>query len=240
MKRGLFVTGTDTGVGKTLITAGIVQWMQTHNVDAVPMKPVQTGAEVSDGRLFAPDLRFCLHAAGLHPDVEELGLMSPYLYRPACSPHLAARMEGRYPEVSAIGTCLSRLMDRHHSVIVEGAGGVMVPINEEQTMLDLMRLVDLPVLLVSRLGLGAINHALLSVQVLNSAGLQVAGIIFNSTVPSTKEDGFIEEDNPMAIASFGKVSILGKIPYLGGSIPADAWTRFDRCVPGIGDLPSPH
>ena len=196
MSRGIFITGTDTGVGKTLVTAGIVRWIRNRGIDAVPMKPVQTGAEKRGAQLVAPDLEFCLEACGLSPDPDEVRLMSPYLYEPACSPHLAGRMAGDYVQIPTIVDCARRLLDKHRVVFVEGAGGILVPLNERETMLDLMVALAYPVVLVSRVGLGAINHALLSVQALRSAGLEVLGVIFNRTEPPLPENCFIEDDNP--------------------------------------------
>ncbi len=233
-KHGLFVTGTDTGVGKTLVAAGILRWLRSQWIDAVPMKSVQTGAENRDGCLFAPDLEFCLNAADLHPDSDERRLMSPYLYEPACSPHLAGKMAHRYPDVSVIQKSVEIILRRRHAVIVEGAGGIMVPLNENETMLDLMKTLGYPVVLVSRVGLGAINHALLSINTLNSAGLELAGIVFNQNESPAPENKYIEEDNPETIARFGKVRILGNIGYLDKSaLPEEMWGRFVKSMPGL-------
>ncbi len=94
--RGLFVTGTDTGVGKTVVAAAILRTWREMGVDAVPMKPVQTGCAGRGRRLVAPDLDSCLRVAGLRADPDEYALMAPYRYRPACSPHLAARLAGLF------------------------------------------------------------------------------------------------------------------------------------------------
>jgi dethiobiotin synthetase len=231
---GLFITGTDTGVGKTLVTAGIVRWLRARWIDAVPVKPVQTGAENRDGHLFAPDLEFCLTTSGLKPDADEKRLMCPYIYEPACSPHLAGRMAGRYPDISAIQKSVEILLRKRQVVIVEGAGGIMVPLNENETMIDLMKVFAYPVVLVSRIGLGTINHTLLSINTLNTAGLELAGIVFNRTEPSLPENSYIEEDNPLFIARFGKVRVLGNIGYFDISIPSEElWSRFEKSMPGI-------
>jgi dethiobiotin synthase len=230
----VFVTGTDTGVGKTLVAAGIVRWLRRQGVDAIPMKPVQTGAETRRGALLSPDLAFCIAASELELDDAEIRQMSPYLYEPACSPHLAGRITGRYPEIAALEHCLDALLARHQAVVVEGAGGIMVPLDETHTMLDLMKVMGLPVVLVSRLGLGAINHALLSIRVLRAAGLEPLGVIFNQTQPPAPADRFIEEDNPNAVARFGGLGVLGTIGYLDVQGPAEErWQRFEQAVPGL-------
>jgi dethiobiotin synthase len=236
MRRGFFITGTDTGVGKTVVTAGLLRALRHGGVDAVPVKPVQTGCLRQGDALLAPDLEFSLNAAGLTPDPDERALMAPYCYDPACSPHLAGRMAGEYPDCERIAACIDELMQRHDAVLVEGAGGIMVPLDESATMLDLMRNLGLPVILVARAGLGTINHSLLSVRVLRSAGLDVAGVVFNEEqLPDTGEQ-FIRADNPAAVARFGDVEILGAVPHqpgLAGEGSAD-WQDFER---GLSALP---
>ena len=232
--RGLFITGTDTGVGKTLITAGIVRWLRSQWIDVVPVKPVQTGAEKKGDILVAPDLEFCLSASGLQPGLDEKRWMSPYLYEPACSPHLAGRIAGRYPDISIIQKYIELILRRRQAVVVEGAGGIMVPLNENESMLDLMKALNYPVVLVSRIGLGAVNHALLSINTLVTAGLGVAGIIFNQNTPPVPENRYIEEDNPLVISRFGKVRVLGNISYFDNTIPQEEiWRRFEQSMPGL-------
>jgi|WetSurMetagenome_2_1015567.scaffolds.fasta_scaffold21534_3 dethiobiotin synthase len=237
MIKGIFVTGTDTGIGKTLVTAGIVRWLRAHWIDTVPMKPVQTGAERRGDMLAAPDLDFCLAAAGIQPNADERRLMAPYVYEPACSPHLAGRMAGRYPDIAAIRKNAEILLRRRQALVIEGAGGIMVPLNETETTLDLMKSLGFPVVLVSRIGLGAINHALLSINSLNAAGLPLLGVIFNQAEPPLPGNRYIEEDNPKAVAEFGKVKILGNVGYLEKTLtPTEMWQRFIQAVPGLEEI----
>ncbi len=238
MSRGIFITGTDTGVGKTVVTAGIVRWLRNRGIDAVPMKPVQTGGKTSGGHLIAPDLEFCLAAAGIRPGREESQLMLPYVYEPACSPHLAGRMARRYPEISGIKGCADKLLQSHQAVVLEGAGGIMVPLNESFTQLDLMKTLAYPVVLVSRFGLGTINHTLLSIQALRVSGIRLIGVVFNHTEPPPPEEQFIVEDNPVATARFGDVKVLGKIRYLNGLSPKKKaiWEHFEEDMTGLGNI----
>lgn len=235
MNQGIFITGTDTGVGKTVVTAGILRWLRGQGVDAVPMKPVQTGAVRQGGRLVAPDLVFSLAVAGIKPSAGEAELMLPYAYEPACSPHLAGRLANRYAEIPEIVSCADKLLQNHQVIIVEGAGGIMVPLNESATMLDLMKALAYPVVLAARFSLGTINHTLLSVQALRAAGLNVLGVVFNRTEPPQAKDGFIEADNPEAIARFGDVPVLGKLRYLknAGADKTDVWRDFEADMPGL-------
>ncbi|MBI2851110.1 MAG: dethiobiotin synthase [Chloroflexi bacterium] len=234
MSRGLFITGTDTGIGKTVVTAGILRWLRRLGVDAVPLKPVQTGAGWRGGELISPDLEFCLSVAGIRPALGEARLMSPYTYEPACSPHLAGRLTDNYAEIPMIVRCAEMLLSQHQAIVVEGAGGVLVPLNEKETMLDLMVALGYPVVLVARSGLGTINHTLLSLVVLRATGLNVLGVVFNHTGLPETENRFIEVDNPETIASFGGVRVLGKLRYFDSLNPEklDAWQCLETDIPG--------
>ena len=183
---GIFITGTDTGVGKTLAAACILRLLRSGGIDAVPMKPVETGVSPETR---GSDIEFSLDAIDFHPTLEEFLLMRPYAYEELCSPELAGGLAGFYPETAVIKECARELASRHDGIVVEGAGGVMVPLNREENMLDLMRELSLPVVLVARAALGTINHTLLSLEALRSAGLTVLGVILNSAVPG--EDDFV-------------------------------------------------
>jgi dethiobiotin synthetase len=198
MTRGIFVTGTDTGVGKTVVCAAALARLRTDGVDAVPMKPIQTGCEPRAGGLVAPDLEFALQAVDLRPPPDERELMSPYRFEPACSPHLAAAMASARISIERVTACFNELAARHDTVVVEGAGGVLVPIGQGRTMLDLMIALRLPVLLVARPGLGTINHTLLSLREIRRTGLHPLGVVFNESIQSPR--GMVEEDNPRIVA----------------------------------------
>jgi dethiobiotin synthetase len=213
-ERGVFVTGTDTGVGKTISSAALSALFREAGSDAVPMKPIQTGGLFRDGEWVSPDLSFCLRMANLAPDPTELADMAPYVFQPACSPHLAASRTGRHISCERIASSFARLSKRHDLVVVEGAGGVLVPIDRNRTMLDLMKLLDLPVVLVARPLLGTLNHTLLSLRELDRAGLSVVGVVFCETRKTRW--GFIEKDNWKTVERFGKVQVVGRVPYMDG------------------------
>ena len=222
---GLFITGTDTEIGKTVITAGLLRALRLRGVDAVPMKPIQTGAEERDGHLVATDLEFHCAVSGYNPKAEfRRKRLAPYRYEPACSPHLAARLAGEYPDMDYIAECKEKILDKHEFVLVEGAGGVMAPVDESRTMRDLMKKLHLPVVLVARRGLGTINHSLLSLLALKDAGLDVFGIVFNET--ENVEPDYIRKDNPSTVAAMGVARVLGNIDYMGKFNDA-AWRRFE-------------
>lgn len=188
MPNRFFVTGTDTGVGKTVVSA-----LLCAALDAVYWKPIQTGSREDMDRETVTRL------AELP---ERRTIPEAYCFVPPVSPHLAARRAGVRIELRKI-----RLpkIDPGRALIVEGAGGALVPINERQVTTDLMAHLKLPVILVSRTTLGTINHTLLSIAALRDARLRVHGVIFS---------GKPDAENRKAIAHYGKVRILGTLPSL--------------------------
>ncbi len=211
--QSVFITGTDTGVGKTIVSAALLAAARHAGVAALPMKPVQTGCTLRDGARVAPDLEICLQAAGLDPEPSTRELMAPYCFTTPCSPHLAAEEEGESISIERIVHGFHALIKATHpAVIVEGAGGVRVPIHATASMIDLMVALALPVLLVARPTLGTINHTLLSIEAIRSAGLDLLGVVFVSTAPSESE--LIERDNVSTIARLGCTEILGHVPYM--------------------------
>lgn len=211
-RQGVFITGTDTGVGKTAVSAALLALLRTSGVDAVPMKPIQTGAFRRNGRWLAPDLEFCLAMAQLKPDRAEYSLMAPCCYSKACSPHLAAALTGRRIERRRVMAACNALAARHAMVVVEGAGGVGAPLDRRHTMLDLMNWLDLPVVVVARLGLGTLNHTWLTLRILRQARIRVLGVVFNPVRPGRLD--YIERDNIRTIARQGAVRVLGRLPFI--------------------------
>jgi len=232
---GLFVTGTDTDIGKTALSALLLAELRRRNINAAPMKPAQTGClrkletrnlkpekenrtpgfQVSSLKsqvsLTVPDLDYSLSMASMTVSEVSYSNMSPYTFEPACSPHLAAGLAGTEIDISEIVIASRTLATEYEFIIAEGAGGIMVPLNRHETMLDLMQAMKLPILLAARPGLGTINHTLLSIRALRSDGLDIAGVVFVASTPD--EPGLIEEDNHFTIEQFGKVPVLGTIPY---------------------------
>jgi len=233
VKAGLFVTGTDTRGGKTVVAAGLLYTLREAGLNAAPMKPVQTGGALEEGRLVSPDLRFCLKTCDMKPSADDERLMNPYCFQMPCSPHLAARMEGARVEIGAIQEWLQELLLRYETVIVEGAGGVLAPINESETMLDMMQALRLPVVVVAKRSLGTINHTLLSLQALREAGVEVLGVIFNEIEYT---DEHVALDNEATIRRLGKIDILGSLGVLHGESESETIyalrRQFGKDVPG--------
>lgn len=211
MGNDFFVTGTDTGIGKTVFTALAVAFAAGKGKSGV-MKPVQTGCVERKEGLIAPDLQFVRRACGDIFAEKALDLMAPVRLKMPASPHLAAAKEGKEIEIKTIIQAYRELSGRFDNLFIEGAGGLLVPITEDYLMVDLMRELDLPVILVSRSGLGTINHTLLSLEVLESRGLNIAGVVFNDSHPKTR--GVIEKDNSRIIKKISGCPLLGRIPHI--------------------------
>lgn len=264
---GLFITGTDTDAGKTTVTAALLRALLSGGVRSLAVKPVQTGCgagEQDEGKMreegaFAPGDRegggtraASASAPLLAPDVacyEAAGGGGIVLetYEPACSPHLAAKMAGRPLTAGGLLGKLRRTAPQDAFLLVEGAGGVYVPLNDRETMLDFMAALDFPVLLVVGNKLGCINHALLSLDALQSHGLRVAGMVLNRVLPETQCDPGsgpdpdvgnerrLLRDNGETLARMGRergVPLLAEIPYLPGieDDPESAWPRAAACL----------
>ena len=214
--KGLFITGTDTDAGKTALGALLLAELRRRHIHAAPMKPAQTGCQPAAGScdsspLSVPDLDYSLSMASMQVEADMYKAMSPYRFEPACSPHLAAELAGVVIDIAEMVIAARILSSAYDFVIAEGAGGILVPLNQRETMLDLMHALGCPVVLAARPGLGTINHTLLSLRTLRSDGLHIAGVVFVSTTPG--KPGFIEKDNVKAIEHFGKAPVLGTIPY---------------------------
>ena len=174
--RGLFVTGTDTGVGKTEVACALLENARAAGLDAVGMKPAQSG--VSPGE--ASDAERLREACGA---VEPLSAICPHSFAAPLAPAVAARLEGRPLALDAILGAARVLAARHEAILVEGAGGLLVPLTERHTYADLAAALGLPVVVVARAGLGTVNHTALTLEALDRRGLAVAAVVLNRTVP---------------------------------------------------------
>jgi len=174
--RGLFVTGTDTGVGKTEVSCALLEEARARGLDIVGMKPAQSGVG-GDGPSDAQLLR---EACG---KVEPLDALCPYSFEAPLAPAVAARLAGLTISLQRIEEAARALAARHAAVLVEGAGGLLVPLTEEITYADLAARLGLPVLVVARAGLGTVNHTALTVEALLRRGLPLAGIVLDRTGP---------------------------------------------------------
>lgn len=204
--KGVFVTGTDTGVGKTWVTAGIAAVWRRWGLRAAYFKPIQSGCPEEGGRLIPTDARFAQHLAGLE---EPLELLTPITLRLPLAPGVAAAQEGVALDWRRVAGAIEDLAARYDFFAVEGAGGLLVPLDGTKVLvLDLIRWLHLPLLVVARAGLGTINHTALTVMAARHAGLAVAGVILNR-YPA--RPGLAEKTNLEVIQEITQVPILAQI-----------------------------
>jgi dethiobiotin synthetase len=237
--RGLFVTATDTGVGKTVVSAALLAAMAAAGESVRAFKPVVTGLEdpqeVAARGDWPADHELLAACAGMAPED-----VSPLRYGPAVSPHLAAELAGERmdPEhllaAAAAGTGGARTDEAEHTLIVEGVGGLLVPLREDYSVCDFAVALGLPVLIAARPGLGTINHTLLTLRVARSAGLDVRAVVLT---PWPHEPTVLERSNRATIADIGEVEVqtLSHVPgpqrselaLAGGELPWRRWLGPD-------------
>ncbi len=177
--RGIFVTGTDTGVGKTLVAAALVRALRETGVRVAGMKPVAAGIDA--GETMNADVAALASADGLALPLRD---RNPFAFVAPVAPHLAARDAGEHIALASIAAACVRIGKAADVVVVEGAGGALVPLDADTDMLDIARRLRLPVLLVVGLRLGCLNHALLSAQAIAARGLALAGWVANHIDPA--------------------------------------------------------
>lgn len=205
-KNGFFITGTGTGVGKTFVAAGIAGYLRRKGINTGVMKPVQSGYECPDGPRLVGDALLLAHAARVN---DEPSLINPYCFEPPLAPRVAAELAGENLDPNKIMKAYRELEKRHQLLLVEGAGGMQVPLTGKMLMADLIAMMGLPVIIVARAGLGTINHTLLTVSYARSAGIPIAGIIINDY----RDEDMSEKTNPSLIAEFSGVPLLGIIQH---------------------------
>lgn len=207
--KGFFVTGTDTGVGKTVVAAALIKAAGLLGVKACGMKPVETGC-IRDGNVMVPsDGMFLKEIAHMDEAVRHI---TPCCFEHELAPMVSAEMEGTSVDINRIRGAFDKLGRTYQAIIVEGVGGLLVPIKKDYFILDLVREMGLPLVVVARPGLGTINHTLLTVNYALKEGLEVAGIIINYTYQS--EDSMAEKTNPQVIERLSPVPLIGVFPYL--------------------------
>jgi dethiobiotin synthetase len=206
--RSIFVTGTDTEVGKTVVAGVLAVVLKRRGLDVGVMKPVASGGVRRGKTLVSEDAIFLKRAADCD---DPLDLINPICLEPPLSPHVAARVSGVTIDWARIDEAYETLSTRHEMLVVEGAGGLLVPLTDDFLVADLARKWDLPLVVASRIGLGTINHTLLTVEAARHRGLTVAGIIFNGYDESRA--GTAERTNPDEIARLAGVPILGILPH---------------------------
>jgi dethiobiotin synthetase len=237
---GIFITGTDTGVGKTMVTAALAAFLRVEGYDVGVMKPVHTGcrdpyshrasAQASDRP--PPDTAVLMRAARVRDPVE---LVTPYRLRRPLSPLAAARAEARSIDLRRLRMAYRALVRRHQIVLVEGVGGLLVPLTATSMVADLIGAWELPVILVARAGLGTLNHTLLSIESAKRRGLTIGGIILNHARPTRQSHAIgrarrARHDssvggNVVLLRELTKLPVVGPLSHVAGLWRKDNATR---------------
>ena len=220
MSAGYFITGTDTGVGKTVVTGALAAVLRSGSADVGVMKPVAPGCVRRREGLVSLDAEFLAKVADAPEPLEQI---APIRLAEALAPTVAAARAGRALDLHAMWTAWERLRRAHAVMLVEGIGGALCPVTPRQRVADLARRFNLPVLVVARPGLGTINHTAMTVEVLRKRRLEVAGIIINRYNRDTED--VAELTNPDEIQRVTGAPVLGLVPE-------DAGTDFQAGIVG--------
>ena len=207
--RGLFFTGTDTGVGKSIVAGGVAGLLQKKGINVGVMKPVETGCLHKDGTFLPSDARFLKDMSGVDTPLDEI---VPYQFKEPLAPSVAAERERVTIDINLVVEKFEHLSRLHDIMLVEGAGGLLVPLYQKFLFIDLVKRFKLPLLIVSRATLGTINHTLLTLRAADAEKIPVAGIVINTPSP---ERSVASETNPEVIARLVDVPVWGVVPYHG-------------------------
>lgn len=206
MTKAYFITGTDTGVGKTLIASALIYKFAQSGLKSVGMKPVAAGCELVSGRLISEDVTRLIAASNV---MAPLAQINPYAFVPAIAPHIAAQQAGVEIELATIQKTYRALAECADVVIVEGAGGFCVPLGDNLNTADLAALLNIPIILVVGMRLGCLNHALLTVEAIEARGLRLAGWVANAIVGSMA----MFDENLLSLKERIIAPCLGVVPW---------------------------
>lgn len=212
---GLFITGTDTEIGKTFSTATLLHAMRAIGLRVVAMKPIAAGAELVDGRWLNEDVAILTAATDIAAPAE---LVTPYLFREPMAPHIAAERKGVHIEIPRIVEAYGQLSGMAEWTLVEGVGGFRVPLDDRHDTADLAAALGLPIVLVVGMRLGCINHALLTAEAIDARGLKLAGWIANRIDPGMAAF----EENLAALTQRLPAPCLAVLPHQSEPDPARA------------------
>jgi dethiobiotin synthetase len=202
---GIFITGTDTGVGKTFIAGALARQLRSEGVDVGVMKPIETGC---GSKLIPADAVYLKKMAKVNDALESI---VPYRFKDPLAPWPASIRERKKIALKKILAAYENLKNKHSFMIVEGVGGLLVPITERLDVVDLVLAMNLPVLLVARAGLGTLNHTRLTLEYGKDRGISFVGIILNQAQSSQT---IADKSNPSILANKTDVPIIGRFPYI--------------------------
>jgi dethiobiotin synthetase len=235
VSRALFITGTDTGVGKTLVGRALCAAAQAAGLRVAPFKPFESGCgHDSAGNLQPADALALRAACGLDKLVYDISYCNIYAFSDTIAPGMAAQRAGINVDEARVRSAYEALRARFDLVVIEGAGGLLVPLSERLLVADLAATLDAPLLVVARDALGTINHTLLTISEARRRGLRVAGVVLSHASPAAAPDA---EHNATAIARLGQVRVLGTLPFVpdaDSATPARLAALAAQCL----DLPT--
>ncbi|WP_097028157.1 dethiobiotin synthase [Clostridium peptidivorans] len=207
MAKGVFIVGTDTDVGKTVVTAGLMHVLRSNGYNATYFKAALSGALEIEDKLIPGDTKLVSEVSKLEESYENI---TPYIYKTAVSPHLAAKLEGNPIDLDIVREKYAFLKKKYDFIIAEGSGGIVCPLIDDErglyTLENLIKDLDMSVIIVARAGVGTINHTVLTVRAIENLGINIKGIIINNY----KED-LVCDDNIKIIEKITKVPIIGKL-----------------------------
>lgn len=206
MKKGIFITATGTDIGKTYICGLLVKQLRKNGLNCGYYKPVLSGAIENNGEIIAGDAQHVSDTAGLKGNPLE---KVSYIFKPAVSPHLAAEIEGRPISLDKIIKDYKIMEDKNEFTVVEGAGGIICPLNLDKNLFiyDIPKALDLSILIVADAGLGTINNTYLTVEFIKQLGLNIKGIILNNYNPKD----FMHIDNKKVIEQISGIKVIGTV-----------------------------
>ena len=219
MRTGIFITGTDTGVGKTFFACGLTTLLKGLGYKVGVMKPAETGCDQSDGKLTPRDALALKEASGCEVSLEKI---CPYQLREPLAPGVAAQREGVTIDIDRLMEIYNEISSTHDVTIVEGAGGLLVPLLPSYTFADLARVLKLPLIVVAANQLGVINHLLLTLEHAACHGLHVLGYVLNQM---ENPPSVAAETNREALSALTGAPCIGEIPYWTSQ--PDGITRSD-------------
>ena len=233
--KGYFISGTDTGVGKTVVTACLLVFYRKHSINTGIMKPIETGVDPNCSSEANSDAKFLLTVSANLDTLEEV---CPIRLKPTAAPLQAARIQGQSLSIDSILEKFQRLQKKYDQVLVEGIGGLLVPLKADYLVLDLIKEMQLPLIIVSRFSLGTLNHTLLTLKAAQVAAIKIAGIILNHS--ENRPLNRIELGQKALIEELSGVPVIGQCPFIS-SISTEqfnnklveeieCWKLFDKAT----------
>lgn len=209
MMHGIFITGTDTGVGKTMVAAGIAAALRARSINVGVMKPIHTGCKTRNGKVIPEDSLLLAKAARVDDPIE---LITPFTFKEPVAPFVAAIENNVRIDINRITKSFKALCERHEYMIVEGIGGLLVPITRNFYVADLIKRLDIPAIIVTRSGLGTINHTMLTINCLKERKIPLRGIVINYS--DKKKNTLAEKGCRETIERLSGIPVLDIIPYM--------------------------